>query len=67
MGPKGNIVAGVGVVLISPQNYVIFHVFLLAEPCSNNVTESNALFFGMQLVEEIGIKHLKAFSDLKLN
>ena len=24
MGPRGNVVAGVGVVLVSPQNYVIF-------------------------------------------
>ena len=36
-GPRENIVAGVRVVLVSPQNYVIPHVFLLTEPCSNNV------------------------------
>ena len=26
-GPRGSIVAGVGVVLVSPQNYVILHAF----------------------------------------
>ena len=34
MGPRENIVAGVGVVLVSPQNYVIPHAFSLTEPCS---------------------------------
>ena len=38
-GPKGNIVAGVGVVLVSPQNYVIPRAFSLTEPCSNTVAE----------------------------
>jgi len=38
-GPRGNIVAGVGVVLISPQNYVIPRAFSLTELCSNNVAE----------------------------
>jgi len=36
--PKGNIIAGVRVVLISPYNYVIPHAFSLTELCSNNVT-----------------------------
>ena len=41
-GPIGNIVAGVGVVLVSPQNYVIPRAFSLTEPCSNNVGEYNS-------------------------
>jgi len=64
--PGENIVAGVGVVLISLHNYVIPHAFLLTEPCSNNILEYNALLIGMQLAEEIGIKNLKAYSDSKL-
>ena len=36
--PEGNIIAGVGVVLISPHNYVIPHAFTLTELCSNNVS-----------------------------
>ena len=34
-GPRGNVIAGVGIVLVSSQNYVIPRVFSLTEPyCS---------------------------------
>jgi len=66
MNPEGNIVAGVGVVLITPHNFVIPRALSLTEPCSNNVSESNAPLIGMQLVEEIGVKNLKAYGDSKL-
>jgi len=59
MGLRGNIVVGVGVVLISPQNYVIPCAFSLTESCSNNVAEYNALLIGMQIADEIGVKNLK--------
>jgi len=52
IGPKGNIVEGVRVVIIFPHNYVIPRVFSLPEPCSNNVSKYNALLIGMQLAEE---------------
>jgi len=61
--PEGNIIAGVGVVLISPHNYVIPRAFSLTEPCSNNVSEYNALLIGMQLAEEIGVKNFEAYGD----
>ena len=35
--PEGNIVTGVGIILISPHNYVIPHAFSLTELCSNSV------------------------------
>jgi len=63
MGLTGNIIAGVGIMLISPQNYVIHHAFSLIEPCSNNVMEYDALLIGMQLAEEIGVKNLEAYGD----
>ena len=47
-GPRGNVVAGVGVVLVSLQNYVIPRAFSLTEPCSNNVAEYNALLIEIQ-------------------
>ena len=50
-GPRGNIVAGVGGVLVSPQNYIIPRVFSLTESCSNNVAEYNALLIGMQITD----------------
>jgi len=64
--PEGNIIAGVGVVLISPYNYVIPRAFSLIELCSNNVSEYNALLIWIQLAEEIGVKNLKAYDDSKL-
>jgi len=66
MGPIGNIIAGVGIVLSSPQNYVIPCAFSLTKPCSNNIAEYNALLIRMQLAEEIGVKNLEAYDDSKL-
>ena len=66
MGSKGNTVAGVGVVLVSPQNYVFPRAFSLTELCSNNVAEYNSMLIGIQLAEEIGVKHLEAYNDSKL-
>jgi len=56
----------VGVVLVSPQNYIIPRTFLLSEPCSNNVAEYNALLIGMQIADEIAVKNLEAYGDSKL-
>ena len=64
--PKGNIIVGVRVVLISPHNYVIPRAFSLIKPCSNNVSEYSARLIGMQLAEEIGVKNLEAYGDSKL-
>jgi len=66
IGPIRNIVAVVGVVLVSPQNYVIPRVFSLTEPCSNNITKYNALLIRMQLAEEVRVKNLDAYGDSKL-
>jgi len=65
-GPRGNIVVGVGVVLVSSQNYVIPRAFSLTEPYSNNVTEYNTLLIGMQITEEICVRNLEAYGDSKL-
>ena len=46
-GPRRNIIAGVGEVLVSPHNYVIPRAFSLTESCSNNVAKYNALLIGM--------------------
>ena len=65
-GPNGKIVAGVGVVLVSPQSYVLPRAFSLTEPCTNNAAEYNALIIGMQLAAEIGVQYLEAFGDSQL-
>jgi len=64
-GPRGNTIARAEVVLVSPQNYVIPRAFSLTQPCSN-VVEYNALLIGMQIIDEIGNKNLKAYDDSKL-
>jgi len=46
-GPKGKIIARVGVVFISPGNHVLPRAFSLTEPCSNNIVEYNALLIGL--------------------
>jgi len=51
---------------VSPHNYVIPHAFSLTESCSNNVANYNALFVGMQLAKEIGVKHLESYGDSKI-
>src|SRR5436189_2487878 len=64
--PRVGLVAGVGIVLISPQNHVISHAFSLTEPCTNNVAEYNALLIGLQLAHQLGVRNLQAYGDSKL-
>ena len=49
IGLKGKIIAGVGVVFISPKNHILPRAFSLTESCSNNIAEYNALLIGLQL------------------
>jgi len=66
MGPRENIIAGGGAVLVSSQNYVIPRAFSLTESCSNNLAEYNTLLVGMQIADEIGVKNLEAYGNSKL-
>ena len=66
IGPKGKIIAGVGVVFISSQNHVLPRAFSLTESCSNNVAEYNALLIGLQLAHGMGVRYLEAYGDSKL-
>jgi len=59
-------VAGVRVVFISPHNHVLLHTFSLIEPCSNNVSEYNALLIGLQLTRKMGVQYLEAYGASKL-
>ena len=65
-GPKGKIIAGVGVVFTSPQNHILPRAFSLTTPYSNNVAEYNALLIGLQLAHEMGVRYLEAYGDSKL-
>ena len=53
-GLKGKIIAGVGVIFVSPENYVL-RAFSLTESCSNNVAEYNALLIGLQLAQQMEV------------
>ena len=53
--PTDKIIAGVGVVFISPENHILPCAFSLTEPYSNNVTEYNALLIGLQLAQQMGV------------
>jgi len=66
ISPKGKIIAGVGVIFISPQNHVLPRAFSLMESCSNNVAEYNALLIGLQLAHEMGVHYLEAYGDSTL-
>ncbi|ONK60678.1 uncharacterized protein A4U43_C08F21380 [Asparagus officinalis] len=56
----------VGMVLVSPQNHVLFRAFSLTEPCTNNMAEYNALLIGLDFTKELGASHLEAYSDSQL-
>ena len=64
--PKGRVIAGVGLVFISPQNHVLPQAFSLTEPYSNNIAEYNALLIGLQLTHEMGVRYVEAYGDSKL-
>jgi len=66
IGPNGKIIAGVGVVFISPQNHVLPRTLSLTESCSNNVAEYNTRLIGLQLVHKMGVRYLEAYGDSKL-
>ena len=65
-GPTSKIIAGVGVVFVSPENHVLSRAFSLTESFSNNVAEYNALFISLQLAQQMGVQYLKAYDDSKL-
>ncbi|XP_020266178.1 uncharacterized protein LOC109841636 [Asparagus officinalis] len=62
----GRVIAGVGVVFISPQNHILLCVISLTEPYSNNVTEYNALLVGLDIAKQLGVKRLEAYGDSQL-
>src|SRR5205809_2208836 len=64
--PRAGLVAGVGIIFISPRNHVIPRAFSLAEPCTNNVAEYSALLIGLQLAHHLGVRKLQAYGDSEL-
>ena len=58
--------SGVGLVLISPEKIIIEKSLRLGFSATNNEAEYEALLQGMIMVQKMGRKAIKAFSDSRL-
>ena len=58
--------SGVGLVLVSPENITIEKSLRLSFSTTNNEAEYETLLMGMMMVQKMGGKAMKVFSDLKL-
>ena len=54
---------GVGAVHISPNGAVFEFSNWLEEECINNQVEYEALLFGLELLQSMGVKHVEVFGD----
>jgi ribonuclease HI len=57
---------GIGIVLVSPSNASFDFSSRLKTYCTNNQAEYDALLFGLELLNYMGVKHVKAFGDFQL-
>ena len=58
--------SGVGLVLVSPKKITIEKSLRLSFSATNNETEYEALLMGIMMVQKMGGKAVKVFSDSKL-
>ena len=58
--------SGVGLVLVSPEKITIEKSLRLSFLATNNEVECEALLMGMMMVQKMGVKAVKVFSDSKL-
>ena len=54
---------GIGNVLISPSGAVFELSNRLEEFCTNNQVEYEALLFGLEFLQSMGVRHVEAFGD----
>jgi hypothetical protein len=54
---------GIGVVLVSPSGATFEFSNRLEEYCTNNQVEYDALLFGLEILQSMGVKHVKTFGD----
>ena len=54
---------GIDAVLISPNGVVFEFSNRLEEYCTNNQVEYEALLFGLEILQSMGVKHVEAFGD----
>ena len=58
--------SGVGLVLVSPKKVVVEKSLRLDFPATNNEAEYEALLEGMTMVQRMGGKSIRLFSDSRL-
>ena len=54
---------GIRVVLVSPSGAFFEFSNRLEEYCTNNQVEYEALLFGLEILQSMGVKHVEAFGD----
>jgi ribonuclease HI len=57
---------GIGIVLVSPSDVSFDFSSRLKTYCTDNQAEYEALLFGLELLNCMGVKHVKAFGDSQL-
>jgi hypothetical protein len=57
---------GIVIVLVSPSNASFDLSSRLKTYCTNNQAEYEALLFGLELLNYMGVKHVRAFGDSQL-
>ncbi|KAA0035686.1 uncharacterized protein E6C27_scaffold285G003870 [Cucumis melo var. makuwa] len=58
--------SGADIVLISLEKHMLPYIFGLAELCSNNVAEYQALIIGLQMALKIEVSFIEIYGDSKL-
>jgi ribonuclease HI/probable phosphoglycerate mutase len=54
---------GVGIIIISPSGAIFEALSWLDHKCTNNQIEYEALLFGLQILHDMGVKHVEAYGD----
>jgi ribonuclease HI len=57
---------GIDIVLVSPSNATFYFSSQLKAHYTNNQAEYEALLFGLELLDYMGVKHVKVFGDSQL-
>jgi ribonuclease HI len=54
---------GVGIIIMSPSGAIFEALSWLDHKCTNNQIEYEALLFGLQILHDMGVKHVEAYGD----
>jgi ribonuclease HI len=54
---------GVGIIIISPSGAIFEALSRLDHKCINNQNEYEALLFELQILHDMGVKHVEAYGD----